>query len=128
MNSKVNVSHVNNMHNQWLRTINFYKTEFAILKGILTEIAGKNTNSDLMKEVEHFENQFRVQNNNMDELSHKIMANVQAIAQQAQHSSAGYIDGGLLADHTAYGEEADRLGDTCNSLVKEFRKFAERVM
>lgn len=40
--SKVNISHVNNMHNQWLRTLNFYKTETAIMRGLLTEVAGKN--------------------------------------------------------------------------------------
>ncbi len=126
--NKVNISHVNNMHNQWLRSLNFYKTEMTILKGMLTEIAGKNTAPEIMKEVEHFENGFRVQTNNIDTLTHEIHVNIDAISKAAQASSAGYIDGQLQADHTALGNKATVLENTVIELVRAFRKFAEKWM
>jgi len=116
------------MHNQWLRSLNFYKTEMAIQKGILTEIAGKNTGKDVMKEVEHFENQFLIQANNIDSICHDIHVNLSAIAKDAQASSAGYIDGGLLEAHKALGLKADAEEKVAVELIQAFRKFAEEWM
>jgi hypothetical protein len=126
--NKVNISHVNNMHNQWLRTLNFYKTEITIQKGILTEIAGKNTGTEAMKEVEHFENQFYIQSNAIDTLAHDIHLNIGTIAQQAKEAKAGYIDATLLETHNALGKKADEQEAIMSDLVRAFRKFAEKWM
>jgi hypothetical protein len=125
---KVNISHVNNEHNRWLRGLNFYKTEISILKSMLTEIAGKNSAEDVMKEVEHYENQFIIQTNNIDQLSHDIHVNLSNISRQAQASSAGYIDGELLAEHTTFGEKYDSQETIITELTHSFRKFAEKWM
>ena len=128
MNNKVNIGHVSNMHNQWLRSLNFYKTETAILKGILTEIAGKNTGVDAMKEVEHFENQFYIQSNAMDTLAHNIHLNIDTIAQQAKENKAGYVDASLLETHKSLGRKAEDQETIMNDLVRSFRRFAEKWM
>jgi hypothetical protein len=125
---KVNISHVNNEHNRWLRGLNFYKTEIGILKSMLTEVAGKNTANDVMKEVEHFENQFKIQTINIDQLSHDIHINLSNIGRQAQASSAGYIDGELLVEHTALGEKYETEEGIITELTRSFRKFAEKWM
>ncbi len=128
MTNKINISHVSNMHNQWLRTLNFYKTETAILKGILTEIAGKNTGAEMLKEVEHFENQFTIQADNIDTLSHAIHVNIDAISTEARNSSAGYINGDLQTQHTALGNKTGEEEKTMVELIHSFRKFAEKWM
>lgn len=125
---KVNISHVSNMHNQWLRTLNFYKTEITILKHILTEIAGKNTNSEAMKEVAHFENQFYIQSNNIDTLNHLIHANIDRIAREAKASSAGYIDATLLETHESLGTQTEEQEAIMVPLIQSFRRFAEKWM
>lgn len=126
--NKVNISHVNNMHNQWLRTLNFYKTEIAIQKGILTEIAGKNTNTEMLKDVEHFENQFNIQNNNIDAIAHDIHVNIDTISKQANSSRAGYIDGQLHADHTRLGNATDDEAKAMTEIIHSFRIFAAKWM
>ncbi len=126
--NKINISHVNNMHNQWLRTLTFYKTEFAIQKGLLTEIAGKYTGADVLKEVEHLENQFKIQSDNIDKISHEIHGNISQIAQQAHQSTAGYIDDVLVKEHTNLGVKTDDQTKLSAELVKEFRRFAEKTM
>ncbi len=126
--NKVSIKHLDNQHNQWLRSLNFYKTEIAILKGILTEIAGKNTGTDAMKDVEHFENQFKVQNEQIDTLAHDIHVNVDAIGTQAQLPNASYVDGPLLTKHHKLGEQFDITEQVIRELIQSFRRFAEKWM
>jgi hypothetical protein len=125
---KVSISHLGNAHNWWLRSLNFYKTEITILKGILTEIAGKNTGAEVMKEVEHFENQFKIQNANIDRLTHDIHVNLSAISKEAQASSAGYVDNTLVSAHDALGAKVKDEEKVLTDMVHEFRRFAESWM
>lgn len=126
--SKVSVSHVSNMHNQWLRNLSFYKTEIAIQRGILTEIAGKYTSQEVLKDVAHFENQFKIQTNNIDTLAHDTHVNIGRIAREAQASSAHYIDAGLLTEHDVLGEKVQGEESTASDLLRSFRQFAEKWM
>jgi hypothetical protein len=126
--SKVNISHVSNMHSQWLRILNFYQTEIGFLREILTEIAGKYTGNEVAKEVEHFENQFTIQKDNMDILVHDIHANVTTISEEAEASSAGYINGKLLEEHTTLGERTESEEKAVMELILSFRKFAAKWM
>lgn len=125
---KVHITHVGNEHNRWLRGLNFYKTEIGFLKTILTEIASKNTGSDVMKEVEHFENQFKVQTDNIDRLAHDIHVNIDTIGREAQNASAGYIDGALLTRHQQLGEQYDAIERVATETIQSFRRFAEQWM
>jgi hypothetical protein len=125
---KIHVSHVSNEHNYWLRSLNFYKTELNILKGILTEVAGKNTAPDVMKDVEHFENQFKVQADNIDRLAHDIHVNIDTIGKQAKQPNAGYIDGKLYTDHNVLGVSFDNQARVLGETIHSFRTFAGKWM
>lgn len=125
---KASITHVSNEHNSWLRGLNFYKTEINIHKGLLTEIAGKYTDKEIMMDIEHFENQFKIQNDNIDRLAHDIHANIHNISVQVQHQSAGYIDESLIEEHTKLGERYATEENTVRELIQAFRKFAEKWM
>jgi hypothetical protein len=73
-----NKEQIYNQHHEnldWLNRLRFYKEEIEILKERLEEIASKNSNEDVLAKVEHFQNQFIVQRNNIDELAHSIKMN-----------------------------------------------------
>jgi hypothetical protein len=125
---KINISHVSNEHNRWLRCLNFYKTEISILKGMLTELAGKNTSDECAIGVERFENQFRIQTNNIDRLSHDIHINLAAMSAELQTSKAGYIDSVLVTDHDALGVQFEAEEKFILEITHDFRKFAEQWM
>ncbi len=125
---RINISHVSNMHNQWLRTLNFYKSEMSILKGILTEVGGKNSNAEMLKDVEHFENQFKIQAINIDTIAHGIHVNIDAISKEAANSSAGYIDSNLATEHDQLCAQAEDEEKIMIELIRSFRKFAEKWM
>jgi hypothetical protein len=126
--SKISITHMSNAHNDWLRALAFYKQELSILKQRLTEVAGKNSHSDVLKQVEHFENQFDIQANNINKLSHDIKANVSNAGIEAKASGAGYIDGDLLTQHTAIGQKFEAEEKTINELRHSFTQFAAQWM
>jgi hypothetical protein len=59
-------------HLDYLNRLEFYTEEIAILKERLNEVTAKNTDKEVLKQVEHFQNQFIIQRNNIDELKHTI--------------------------------------------------------
>ncbi|MBN9482330.1 MAG: hypothetical protein BGO70_17280 [Bacteroidetes bacterium 43-93] len=80
------LAHITNTLNDWLRALEFYKTELGILKSRLTEIGGKNTGRDMLRLVEHYESQFALHQENIDKLSHDINATLAAIHEGLRHS------------------------------------------
>ncbi len=55
--TQTSIKHLTNEHNDWLRGLSFYKDELQILKNRLTEIGGKNTGSEAVSMLNHYENQ-----------------------------------------------------------------------
>ncbi len=125
---KISIAHVSNAHSDWLRALNFYKDEIGILKNRLTEIAGKNTSREVLRDVEHFENQFKLQKDNIQVLSHDIKQNVKSIKKQAEESSAGYIDGELAEQHNTFNDKFFGEEKIINELRQEFNEFAAQWM
>jgi hypothetical protein len=60
------------IHQDWLSRLEFYKEEIHILKERLQEITSKNNSKEVLVKAEHFQNQFIIQRNNIDELAHSI--------------------------------------------------------
>ena len=125
---KVSITHMNNAHSDWVRALHFYRDELKILSGRLTEIATKNTGREAMLEVEHFENQFRIQAENINTLSHEIRANVSMAAHETKASGAGYIDGILITRHNELSTKFATEEKIINELRRSFNEFASEWM
>ena len=125
---KISVTHISNAHSDWLRGLDFYKQEIKILKSRLTEVASKNSHPDVMKQVEHYENQFEIQRENIHRLSHDIKSNIKVVAVESKASSASYIDGVLLSQHHTLGQKFETEERTVNELRQEFNQFASEWM
>lgn len=125
---KISITHLNNAHSDWLRGLDFYKEEIKILKDRLTEVASKNSHPDVLKQVEHYENQFDIQSENIHRLRHDIKSNLKVAAEETKASSAGYIDGTLLSAHTTLGQKFESEEKTVNELRQEFNQFAAEWM
>jgi len=80
---KDTISHLHVMCKDWLRELEFYKTELPIFKKRLEEVASKNTSKDIKVEVGHFENKFYIINTHLDELLHDIKLKEEALIQNA---------------------------------------------
>lgn len=56
----------------WKRMLEFFKQENAFLKTRLSEVVDRNTDREFLALAEHFQNQFIIKDEFMDELRHDV--------------------------------------------------------
>ena len=59
-------------YREWLNRLAFYKDELKIMQNRIAEIAERNTKTDVLTQVEHFQNMLIIQKNQIDRLRHDI--------------------------------------------------------
>lgn len=69
---KTSLNALHHQGNDWLRELEFYKDELALLTTRLEEVASKNTDKDVLAQIEHFQNKFVLLRQQVDELKHDI--------------------------------------------------------
>lgn len=84
----LDLAHTNDM--QWKSAITFYKDEIAVMRKLLEEVNQKNTSKDLKFLISHFENQFIINSEVIDELNHEINLREDYIARRLKANPSGY--------------------------------------
>lgn len=125
--SMTSTTRLNVEHNDWLRSLDFYKGELNILKHRLTEVAGKNTGEEASVGAGHFENQFTIQSVNIDNLRHQIQEHLATVAAQSEKFQ-GHIDTAMVTNHNALREQYILEEKVINELRHEFYRYAAKWM
>jgi hypothetical protein len=66
---------LNQLHHQatdWERELNFYRDELKILKSRLEEVVTKNTDKQILAQVEHFQNRFIILGEQISVMQHDL--------------------------------------------------------
>ena len=117
------ISRMSNEKNDWQRGLDFYKDEIKIHAHRLSDVSGMYAPKDEMKpQVEHFQNQFIVQRDNIDQLSHDLGSFENKVSQEAQ-KMAEHISDITLAEHDALRKRYTELEKTINDLRHEHNAF-----
>ncbi|MDO8993922.1 hypothetical protein [Daejeonella sp.] len=124
---EINIKHINNLHSDALRSLDFYKQEITILTKRLEEIAADNTGHEAAEKVEHFQNQFLIQYNNIDELKHGLHENLNKIENQVKES-AGFISQSSAAENVELYDQYLTEEKIINEVRQEFNRFASKWM
>ena len=111
----------------WLKRLDFYKEEITILKERLDEVTKKNNASDFLKDVEHFQNQFIVQRNNIDELAHSIKKNEQGLVKEV-NSNPVAVDHRKVENHLAEEDFIGYFEKNFAELRGEYNRFLSKWM
>jgi len=114
-------------HAEWLSELRFHKDELAFFKKQLTEVAGKNTAIEIMKLVEHFENQFLVRGENIDILHHDINEHVNKIAKALQEKTNQLVRE-ESNHHKALKDRFNTESKLFADLKPEFNKFLSKAL
>lgn len=125
--SQINIKHIKNLNNDCLRGIEFYKQELAILQERLEEITSDNTAKQVLEKVEHFQNQFLIHGNYLDELKHQIHANDKSIEAELLRTGA-LVAENIAAEHKQIHEQYLNEERIFNELRHEFNRFAAEWM
>lgn len=114
-------------HIEWLNKMKFYNDEIVILKNRLAEIASKNNQKEVLAKVEHFQNQFIIQKNNIDEISHSIQINEDAIEKEINKNEVA-VDHREMPSHSGEKNNVEMFEKNFNELRNEFKTFAAKWM
>lgn len=120
--SYTNAIHLGSAHKEWLSSLDFYKTEIEILEKRLSEVLNKNTGHDATAKGEHFQNQFIVQKNNIDELKHSINDHAHSVFLDVQ-KHVGRVHETRVDDHARLEDEVASFEKIVNALRHDFNHY-----
>jgi len=124
---EINIKHIYSLHSDALRSLDFYKQDIKILRNRLEEITADNTRREVAVMIEHFQNQFLIQQNNIDELKHKLHDNLSNIQNQVMEY-AGFISETSSAENVDLYDQYLTIEKLVNEIRQEFNRFASEWM
>ena len=130
MTTATRTKHIDELHFEhqlWLNEAKFYTDELKIYQKRLEEVASKNNSEDVRKKVEHFQNQFIIQKEQMDTLNHHVNEHEQWLTKYAKENPVA-IDKKLFADHTVINDKVESFRKIYTELKNEFNKFVATWM
>lgn len=116
------VTNLSNEHSSWLRGIAFYNDELRILKHRLAEVSFENTVQEVKAEVEHYQNQFIIQEKNLLELKTSIDKNFALIGKDLEEK-AMHVSNSTMAETDSLRERYIQLEKIVNEVRHEFNRF-----
>jgi septal ring factor EnvC (AmiA/AmiB activator) len=123
--SYVNILQAGTDHTMWMKGLEFYKDELDLMQARLEEVAEKNSLQEAGRGVEHFQNQFMIQQKNISDLKHEVKAYVKALTRDASNN-AGEVDELFIRLAHQLRERYEQLELIMNALRHEFNDFLSR--
>jgi hypothetical protein len=114
-------------HNKWENELKFYRDELKIMENRLAEVSGKYTAAEVQKQVEHFQNQFLIQNDNLGRLMHLIGRN-EKVLQDAINRNPVSSDHRSAEDHATERAMVENFEHNLTELRKEFNVFVAKYL
>lgn len=122
-----NPSPVQGHFTEMINGLNFYKEELIRLKLRLLEVAGKNSGLEARQGMDHFEAQFTVHQNRLDELRHKVHQLHQKMAEDAM-THAGKVESELIQADKDTLDEYRMEEKMMHELREEFNRYLSKWM
>jgi hypothetical protein len=99
----------------WVRSIDFFKQENAYLKNRLSQVVDKTFDKVFLAQAEHFQNQFIIKDEFMDELKHDVN-------EQGRIMRDRYLKAGISVDDVVIRRQS-KLRDQIEFLERDFTKL-----
>jgi hypothetical protein len=126
-NGTKHISDLHFEHKVWLNTLQFCKDEISIFERRMGELATRNTNSTLLAELEHFQNQYIRQREVIDVLRHDIKQHENFLEKESlEHPTA--IDRRSFTDHTELRNQMETFEKLYRELKDEFYRWVAKSM
>ena len=116
MNALVNILEQYHHENMtWLRSIDFFRQENSFLKNRLAEVGDGTTDRDFLAQAEHFQNQFIIKDEFLDELRHDVQEQEQDLTHRFRHQN--------FSPDSAMRDRQQQLRGQMHYLEKEFNSL-----
>ena len=127
MNKQAPIYQQHEENREFTSKLDFYKDEIKILEKRLGELASKNSKSDIRGELEKYQNQLIVQRNNIDEITHKVKINEDALEREIEKNPVA-VDHRHVPNHAAEKELVSGFEKNFNSLRADLNGFISKWM
>jgi hypothetical protein len=124
---KDTIAHQHLICEDWKRELDYFKSEIAYLRKRLEEVAMKNTGKEILMEVEHFENKFRIMSIHVDELRHDVNLKNKALLAEAGLKPQ-YINVKMIESDEALLDHMNDTSSDFHNTKHEYYKFLSKVM
>lgn len=108
-----------------LSKLDFYRGEITTITGWLEELATKYTSSEVLSLVERYENQMKIQRNNIDNIRHEIAENERALQEEVNKNPVA-VDHRKVTYHAKEKELIDGFETNFNNLRTEIKAFVSK--
>lgn len=121
------VNRIGTDHTIWVNGLIFYKDEIKMMEARLTEVASKKSSFEASQDIEHFQNQFILQRNNIDELKHDVNIYVSKLAKDTKEGM-GQAEGEMLGEKLELHERYEGIEKVMKELRDDFKEFLAKWM
>ncbi len=126
MHTKELLLNMKSEHDTWQNRIRFYKDEISQFNSHLKNVVQARPASEIMANVEHFQNQFIVQKEVLDIMRHDFKQHenlIEALEEKKTHEP----EEGIQSVHSIQREKLDQFEKIFHELRSEFNVFLNQV-
>jgi hypothetical protein len=114
-------------HRQWNRELAFWQDELKSFNNRLNELVNHYTSKEVLKQLEHFQNEFTLHGNIIEDLLEVIEEHEIRIAAQSK-TGLNELDTQLSKKHMEFRKRMETQRDIYAKLKKDFFRFLETYM
>ncbi|TXE16084.1 hypothetical protein ES692_14300 [Psychroserpens burtonensis] len=114
-------------HQRWKGELAFWKDELKFFNNRLSELVTRWTNKDVLAQLEHYQNEFVLHNEVIEEMLEDIEEHETRIAGQSK-TGADALDTQMVKKHLEFRNRLETQRHIYSELKKEFFRFLEKYM
>jgi hypothetical protein len=114
-------------HSEAIRGLEYFTEDLKILDSRLTEVSSRSNRFEARQGIEHFQNQFYIQQKNIHDLMHKFREHEPVLEQQAQ-KHASEVSMAQIEKEKKLLDDYDQLEKVISELKHEFDVFLGQWM
>ena len=114
-------------HMEWLNILRFRKDEIMIFERRLEEVVRRNTGTEVLAELEHFQNRYIREREVIDEMRHDIKEHENRLEKEAKEHPVA-IDHRYFVDHSELRERMTTFERLYAELKEELHRWLVKRM
>ena len=127
MTTEKKIYDLHHEHQEWLNKLSFYKDDLAVMQLRVEEVASKNTSKEHLAMVDHYLNQFLIQNEHINHLKHEIK-NLEGEIESSVIKNSTAADHRTMPDHAEQRDKIERFEVIFAELREDLKNFLSKVL
>ena len=115
-------------HVQWQSELSFWEDEIKSFKHRLEELVVRWTDKDVLKQLEHYQNEFILHGEVIDELQHAIHVHETEMSKADMTDKVSSLDTSHTKYHIAFRQKMETQREIYADLKRNFYRFLSKYM